>query len=105
VNLPADTQPAVPPAESFGVWLARRRRDLGLSQAELAQRLCTAGGRATFTRHEVARYERGIRLPTGFTVSVIAAGLGLPVDVVRMAAAAERRRRAHPQQPAHHQSP
>ncbi len=45
----------------LGRLIAQRRRDLGMSQRELAERLCAETGRPTVTRHELSRYERGIR--------------------------------------------
>ena len=91
--------PDVPPrdtaatADSFGQLIARRRRQLGLTQGDLAEHLCTGSGRPTFTRHEISRYERGVRLPTALLLTVIADSLELPVAVLRKAAAADRERR------------
>ncbi|GAA2375081.1 helix-turn-helix transcriptional regulator [Dactylosporangium salmoneum] len=80
---------------TLGALVANRRRTLGLSQRDLAERICLASGRATITRHELSRYERGIRLPGGPMTAVLARVLDLPVTVLADAviAAQERRRR------------
>jgi transcriptional regulator with XRE-family HTH domain len=82
-----------PTAISFGQLITRRRRELGLTQGELADQLCARSGRPTFTRHEISRYERGVRLPTAPLLSVIADSLDVPAAVLRRAAAADRKRR------------
>jgi transcriptional regulator with XRE-family HTH domain len=50
---------------SFGRRLATLRRRHGWSQQRLAELLCAASGVATVSRHEVSRWERGLRTPTG----------------------------------------
>lgn len=79
--------------ESFGKLIARRRWELGLSQRELADRLCAASGRPTLTRHELSRYERGVRLPRGRVLAVMAVCLDLPLAVLRERVANQRGRR------------
>jgi transcriptional regulator with XRE-family HTH domain len=74
----------------FGRLIARRRRQLGLTQRDLADELCAKSGRPTFTRHEISRYERGARLPTASLLATFADSLDLPVAVLRQAAAADR---------------
>ena len=49
---------------SIGRLIARKRRDQGQSQHELAAALCRASGWATVTRHEISRWEHGRRVPT-----------------------------------------
>lgn len=49
---------------STGSVIALRRRQLGLSQQQLAAKLCDLSGRSTVTRHEVSRWERDERIPT-----------------------------------------
>ena len=82
-----------PTVVRFGGLIARRRRQLGLTQRDLANDLCAESGRPTFTRHEISRYERGVRLPTAPLLVVLAASLDLPVAMLRQAAAADRERR------------
>jgi transcriptional regulator with XRE-family HTH domain len=63
----------------LGRLIAQRRRDLGMSQRQLAERLCAETGRPTITRHELSRYERGIRLPNPTSLVMLAAVLDLPI--------------------------
>ncbi|WP_238015571.1 helix-turn-helix transcriptional regulator [Dactylosporangium sp. AC04546] len=79
----------------FGVLVANRRRTLGLSQRDPADRVCSVSGRATITRHELSRYERGVRLPGGTMMAVLAEVLDVPVEVLADAVtvAQEHRRR------------
>ena len=79
--------------ESFGELIARRRRELGLSQRDLADNLCAACGSPTLTRHELSRYERGVRLPRGQVLAAMAACLDLPLAVLRERVADQRGRR------------
>jgi transcriptional regulator with XRE-family HTH domain len=80
---------------TLGALVADRRRALGLSQRDLANRICLVSGRTTITRHELSRYERGLRLPGGAMVAALAESLGVPVAVLAGAvtAAQERRQR------------
>lgn len=82
-------------ASRFGQLIAHRRHQLGLTQRDLADHLCAKSGRPTFTRHEISRYERGVRLPTAPLLAAFADSLDLPVAVLRQAAAADREHR-HP---------
>ncbi|GGM40080.1 helix-turn-helix domain-containing protein [Dactylosporangium sucinum] len=80
----------------FGVLVASRRRTLGLSQRDLADRVCSVSGRATITRHELSRYEREVRLPGGPMMAVLAEVLDVPLAVLADAVtAAQERRRRH----------
>ena len=81
------------PAHRFGKLIASRRRELALTQGELADHLCARSGRPTFTRNEISRYERGVRIPAASLVAMLANLLDLPVGVLRQAAAADRERR------------
>jgi transcriptional regulator with XRE-family HTH domain len=78
---------------SLGALIAWRRQELGRSQIWLADRICAISGRATVTRHEVSRYERETRIPTGTSLRSLAVALGLPITAIRQAAAAARRAR------------
>jgi transcriptional regulator with XRE-family HTH domain len=80
-------------ASSFGALLARVRMEQGISQLRLAERLCAASGQATVTRHEVSRWEREERIPTGYWLSWLAAVLELPLAELERAAGAARRAR------------
>jgi transcriptional regulator with XRE-family HTH domain len=90
---------AVPPPDdpaadgNVGQLIARRRRQLGMTQRDLADHLCARSGRPTFTRHEISRYERGLRLPASPLLTAIADSLDLPVAALRLAAATDRERR------------
>ncbi len=83
-----------PDSDGFGQLIARRRRELGLTQRERAERLCAESGRPTFTRHEVSRYERGLRLPAAALLTLMATALDLPPSRLRAAAAQQRDHRA-----------
>jgi transcriptional regulator with XRE-family HTH domain len=78
--------------ESFGEWIARRRRQLGLSQRDLADRMCAASGRSTVTRHELSRYERGIRRPRRQALEMLAACLDVPLEELQRTSAERLRR-------------
>ena len=80
--------------DSFGRLVAARRRQLGLSQQDLADRLCEASGRPTLTRHEVSRYERGVRVPRGWPLEAMATCLDLPLASLRHAIAERQREHA-----------
>jgi transcriptional regulator with XRE-family HTH domain len=72
------TSPRRTDVAAFGQLLAERRRQLGLSQRDLADQLCAAAGSPTFTRHEISRYERGTRLPRPWVLAAIAVCLDVP---------------------------
>lgn len=69
----------------LGHFLVQRRTMLGLSQDELARRLCAVSGADTFTRCEISRYERGTRTPRGRTVEWLATALECGPDELRQA--------------------
>jgi transcriptional regulator with XRE-family HTH domain len=91
--------PDVPPPDdpvadhSIGRLITRRRRQLGMTQSDLAEDLCARSGRPTFTRHEISRYERGRRLPTSPVLTVLTDSLDLPLADLRHAAATDRQHR------------
>jgi transcriptional regulator with XRE-family HTH domain len=80
-------------SETIGALLARVRGDQGISQLRLAERLCAASGQATVTRHEVSRWEREERIPTGYWLGWLAAVLDVPLTNLERAAGAARRSR------------
>ncbi|TDC86255.1 XRE family transcriptional regulator, partial [Actinomadura sp. 7K507] len=65
------------PAE-FPARLKAARVEAGLSQDELAQAVCALTGISSVTRHEISRYERGVRRPTVW-LSPLAKALGVEV--------------------------
>jgi transcriptional regulator with XRE-family HTH domain len=87
-------------SETIGALLAHVRSDQGISQLRLAERLCAASGQPTVTRHEVSRWEREERIPTGYWLGWLAAVLDLPLTELERAANAARRAR-HGGRPAH----
>ena len=93
--LPNDAQrfELLPITESLGDLLARRRRQLGVSQGRLAMLLCAAAGLPTVSRHEVSRWEREERIPTRFWRPWLAAVLGVPVTEIEAASVMTRSRR------------
>src|SRR5690349_6594082 len=76
---------------TLGALVADRRRTLGLSQRNLAERICLVSGRTTITRHELSRYERGLRLPGDAMVVVLTEALDVPVAVLADAVTATHR--------------
>lgn len=73
---------------SFGRRLERLRRERGLGQARLAHLLADASGSYTITRHDISRYERGVRRPTWW-LRYYAQVLGLPLTELQADHAAE----------------
>lgn len=67
-------------APSFGALLAGLRQARGWSQQKLAEELCVVSGRCTVTRHEVSRWERGLRLPGRYWLGQLARVLDCPVE-------------------------
>jgi transcriptional regulator with XRE-family HTH domain len=84
------------PRETLGALLARVRGEQGISQLRLAERLCAAAGQPTVTRHEVSRWEREERIPTGYWLGWLAAVLEVPLAELERAAAAARTNRRRP---------
>jgi transcriptional regulator with XRE-family HTH domain len=85
-------------SETIGVLLARVRQEQGVTQLRLAERLCASSGQATVTRHEVSRWEREERVPSGYWLAWLAVALDVPLaELERAAGVARRRRRPGPQ--------
>ena len=85
--------------ESIGALLARVRAEQGISQLRLAERLCASSGTPTVTRHEISRWEREERIPSGYWLGWLAVALDLPLTRLERAAALGRRRRHRPSIP------
>ena len=85
--------PGPTPAESLGALLARIRTAQGKSQLRVAELLCAAAGTPTVTRHEVSRWEREQRVPSGHWLRWLAVVLDAPLPVLEEAAAVTRRLR------------
>jgi ribosome-binding protein aMBF1 (putative translation factor) len=75
--------------EPISTLIRRTRRAYGWSQRDLATRLSDAGGLAV-TRHDVSRWELGVRIPGRWWRRHIGRVFGLPEQVLAAAAAAER---------------
>ncbi|GAA1744138.1 helix-turn-helix transcriptional regulator [Luedemannella helvata] len=90
------------PSRSLGTLLVEARQRAGISQARLADRLCASAGVPTVTRHEISRWERGERVPSGFWLVWLALCLDVPVGPLERAAAAARRARPAPASPQWH---
>lgn len=82
------------------VWLLIRghRQRLGHSQYELAELLVKASGNHSLTREDVARWERGKRIPGPYWRHWLSKVLVIPQDMLDAAARCGRkvRRRARP---------
>jgi transcriptional regulator with XRE-family HTH domain len=65
------------------------RAELGLSQADLADKMCRFY-RPTVTNNEVARWERGERIPRPHARRAFEELFGLPVGILDIAAGNER---------------
>ncbi|MBQ1052521.1 helix-turn-helix domain-containing protein [Micromonospora sp. C51] len=63
---PSPLTPARPAPASLGPLVARLRLARGWSQSRLAAELCAAAGVFTLSRHEISRWERGVRVPGRF---------------------------------------
>lgn len=79
--------------ETIGTLIARVRGEMGISQLRLAERVCASAGLATVTRHEISRWEREERIPSGFWLSWLAVALDVPIELLERGCAAARRRR------------
>lgn len=75
----------------LGTRLRALRQAAGLTQDRVAELVCAATGRATLTRNEISRYERGVRVPSVPTLRVLAEVLGTDLrhlEALRAGAAA-----------------
>ena len=79
--------------ETIGALIARVRAEQGISQLRLAERVCVSASLNTVTRHEISRWEREERIPSGFWLGWLALALEVPREQLERAAAAARRRR------------
>ena len=70
----------------MGELIAARRRELGMSQSQLASAVCERAKRHSITRHEISRYERNLVVPGGLWLRHIAGVLGLDVRELLRAA-------------------
>jgi transcriptional regulator with XRE-family HTH domain len=81
--------------ETIGALIARVRTENGITQLRLAARLCASAGLATVTRHEISRWEREERIPSGHWLAWLALCLDVPLEQLERAAAVARFRRRH----------
>jgi transcriptional regulator with XRE-family HTH domain len=79
--------------ESIGALIARVRDENGVTQLRLAARLCACAGVSTITRHEISRWEREERIPSGYWLAWLAVALDVRLGDLERAAAVARRRR------------
>jgi transcriptional regulator with XRE-family HTH domain len=75
--------------EGIADLIARRRRELAMTQPELAAALVAISGRDTVTRAEVSRWERGEVTPGRYWQRHLGQVLGVPVAELRAAATAQ----------------
>lgn len=75
----------------LGTFIAELRSALGMSQAQLADRLCIVAKHSTVTREEVSRWERGKRTPGAFWLRHLATVLEVPFAVLEEAKLERRR--------------
>lgn len=74
-------------ARELGALLTLLRERQGLTQKEIADRLCQVSGQITVTRHEVSRWEREERVPTDFWLGWLSKVLNAPVAELQEARA------------------
>jgi transcriptional regulator with XRE-family HTH domain len=79
--------------ESIGSLLTRLRLEQGKSQLRVAEQLCMAAGVPTITRHEISRWEREKRIPSGTWLPWLAVVLDRPIEQLERARAQTRRHR------------
>jgi transcriptional regulator with XRE-family HTH domain len=79
--------------ESLGPVLTRVRMAHGWSQLRVAELLCAASGTPTVTRHEISRWEREERIPSGFWLGWLGLVLDVPIETLSGAAVLARRNR------------
>lgn len=86
-------------AEPIGTLVRRARRQRGLSQYGLAETLIELSRNDGLSRAEVARWERGKRVPGPYWRGWLSSALDLPADQLRVAARAARAIRPTAYQP------
>ncbi|NUR99570.1 MAG: helix-turn-helix transcriptional regulator [Kribbellaceae bacterium] len=87
-----------------GEMLRRARHSLGYSQYVIADELARVSGNDSLTREEVARWERGKRLPGPYWRRWICLVLRLPVSDLEMAIRSQRSDRRTARGPLPHAS-
>ncbi|MEV4714295.1 helix-turn-helix transcriptional regulator [Micromonospora sp. NPDC049374] len=92
---PSPLAPTRPAPAALGPLVARSRLARGWSQSRLAAELCAAAGVFTLSRHEISRWERGVRVPGRFWRGWLVRILAVPGSPPRTA----RRSPARPGQP------
>jgi transcriptional regulator with XRE-family HTH domain len=73
--------------ETIGPLLTRLRVGRGLTQLQVAERLCGLSGHPTVSRHEVSRWEREERVPGPMWLPWLAAVLSVPLEELEAAVA------------------
>ena len=73
-------------SESVGNMIRRRRNVLGYSQYGIADELAKISGNSSLTREEVARWERGKRIPSPYWRQWISSVLRVPRHELDLAA-------------------
>lgn len=76
-HIPGDEQP-----DQLGQLIRELREAVGWSQARLADEVCAISGRATVTRCDISRWERGRRRPRPAALRAIAAALQVPLHIL-----------------------
>ena len=87
------------PNGDLSMLIRRARKARGLSQYGLAEALASLSGNDAIDRQQVARWERGKRIPGPYWRKWISMALGVPVTKIERAAKRSRdrrRRRIHP---------
>jgi transcriptional regulator with XRE-family HTH domain len=89
MNWQADPQP-VKELQPIGALIRQARQRLGLSQYTLAERLAEVSGDDAVTREQVARWERGERIPRPYWRSHLSTALRVSRELLDRAAALAR---------------
>ncbi|NED96713.1 helix-turn-helix transcriptional regulator [Phytoactinopolyspora alkaliphila] len=82
--------------EPVGIMIRRVRSSLGYSQHKIAEQLADASGNSSLTREEVARWERGKRIPGPYWREWLSSVLDVPQREVEVAARVARVTRLTP---------
>nr|WP_231104919.1 helix-turn-helix transcriptional regulator [Haloechinothrix halophila] len=78
----------------MGSLVRQARQELGLSQHALAEALMSLSNNYGVSRTEIARWERGKRVPGPYWRGWLSSALGVPAEQLGAAARAARARRA-----------